>query len=164
MKIFTLIVLFFFAPCPLLSQGNQINDVSIFTRFSLQVIEDDKPTESFIVGHLNIYQVSDIFNVSWYDVWISPIHEKGQVLLKPEYSSLDRGDIRDLSITNEHFSFTFVLDAERLMYVSGSKETGNINYKIQAIGIWWIDLLKKNVKTEWRPTSKPIVLPYNELF
>lgn len=145
-------------------QGLTHSDTNIFTRFKLQVFEDEKPTSFFIVGHISISQESGQFKVGWYDVWISPVHSEKKLMLKPEYSSVDLGDIRNVIVADGRFSFELLLEPERMMQVSGTRQTDGSEYQIQGVGLWWIDLLKKTVKTEWRPATKPIVLPYTELF
>jgi hypothetical protein len=137
---------------------------TIFARFKLQVFEDDKPMEFFIVGHLSVYQDSRAFKASWHDVWISPMHSHKQVMLKPEHNSVDGGDIKNLIVAEDHVSFDIVLEPGRVMQITGTKLANSADYRIEGVGLWWIDLLKKSVKTEWRPVIKPIVLPYTEVF
>ncbi len=149
---------------PLTAQESAKNDVNIFSRFKLQVYEDNKPTKFFIVGHISVFQESGSSQVRWSDVWISPLESEKKLMLKPEYNSTELGDIRNVVIADGRFSFEFVLEPERVMRVSGTKQAGTVDYEIQAVGLWWIDLLKKDVKTEWRPVTKPIIVPYTELF
>jgi len=155
---------FLFAASPLARPESGKDDINIFTRFKLQVFEDDKPTTFFIVGHISIFRESGRLKAHWNDVWISPLDSEKKLLLKPEFSSTDLGDIRNLVVGEGRFSFEYVLEPERVMRVSGTKQADGEDYEIQAVGLWWIDLLKNTVKTEWRPVTKPIVLPYTELF
>ncbi|TAK56779.1 MAG: hypothetical protein EPO24_10670 [Bacteroidetes bacterium] len=160
MNTLKLTYLIIFVTCPLISQNGITKDISIYTRFNLQIVEDDKPTRSYIVGHLDIER-----NVaSWYDVYIAPMDFSKQVMLKPEFNSSDRGDIKDLSLSDGHFSFSIVLEPDRLMHVSGTLDNKTKVYQVQAIGIWWSDILQRSLKMEWIPASTPVVLPYMELF
>jgi len=141
-----------------------MDEGNVFTRFRLQVFEDDKPTEFFIIGDLSVYKDSRTYKATWHDVWISPMHSQKQVMLKPEHNSVDGGDIKNLVVADDHFSFDIVLEPSRVMQITGTRMSNSANYRIEGVGLWWIDVLKKSVKTEWRPVTKPVVLPYTELF
>lgn len=65
--------------------------VNISVPLKLQIFEDDKPTENFIVGTLLITDLSGKLEIFWDNVFVSPLHSQKIVLLKPEhyYSSQD---------------------------------------------------------------------------
>jgi hypothetical protein len=144
--------------------GSNANKNNIFTRFKLQVFEDGKPTKFFIVGDLTIYEDAGTFKVVWTDVWISPLESEKKMLLKPESNSVDDGSIKNVIVRDDHFSFEIVLEPERVMKISGTKLNNKYDYLIEGVGLWWIDLVKSNIKTEWKSVNVPIVLPYTELF
>lgn len=139
-------------------------DGSIFTRFKLQVYEDGKPTEFYIVGHVAITRDAGGYTAAWQDIWISPVHQQKQMMLKPGYNSLQGGDLKNLSVAENRFSFELVLEQGRVITITGAKPAGSTEYRIEGAGTWWVDVLKKNLKTEWIPCDKPVVLPYAEVF
>jgi hypothetical protein len=146
------------------SQASTPEEINIFTRFKLQVYEDGHPTKLFLVGHLSIYKYMNDIKVNWQDVWISSIDAEKKMMLKPESNSIVDGSIQNVIVRDGHFSFDIVLEPERVMKISGSRPKGSVVYQIEGVGSWWIDMLKKHVKTEWRNVSEPLLLPYNEIF
>ena len=45
-----------------------------------------------------------------------------------------------------------------------SKVEESFDYSIEGGALWWIEILKRKYKTEWRKINKTIVLPYKEVF
>jgi hypothetical protein len=147
-----------------ITQTKSDEDVSIFTRLKLQVFEDDKPKELYIVGDLTLSTEKGYTRVFWKDVWISTVESQKKMLLKPEFNSSDDGTISNVILKDNHFSFDLFLEPERIMKVSGTKMKYRSEYEVNGVGSFWVEMLNKHVKTEWRTITKPIILPYNELF
>jgi hypothetical protein len=143
--------------------------ISIFTHFNMEIFEDGKLSDCKMIVDLKIYDYSNEIYVIWDDVFIRPAHELKRVCLKAEHNSTQDGSIKDVRVSKDSFSFKIDFTgtfggAGRTVQVVGKKEEGTNEYSIQAVGLWWSDILNSTIKTEWRSTDKKFVLPYKEVF
>jgi hypothetical protein len=167
-KIVALIALSFFVYLPgqIYAGNTDINKkLDISVPFKLQIFENDKPTEQYMVGTLLIINSKGDQLIFWDSVFISPLHSQKIVKLKSEsYNSKD--DVfEDVSITENNFYFTIVMPpyANRIK-VTGYKKPGQLYHSIKGEGLFKEQYLEdKPVKIEWRQVDK-ITLPYKEVY
>jgi hypothetical protein len=167
-----LIILFYLIvpPIPIMPESIKTNEkVSIYTRFNMEIFDDGKLSDCKMIVDLKIYDYSNEIYVIWDDVFIRPAHELKRVCLKAEHNSTQDGSIKDVRVSKDSFSFKIDFTgtfggAGRTVQVVGKKEEGITAYSLQAVGLWWSDILKSTIKTEWRSTDKKILLPYKEVF
>ena len=131
----------------------------------LQIFEDEKPTENFIVGTLLIADINGKVEIFWDNVFVSPLHSQKIVLLKPEHSYSRYDIFEDVVVTQDSFSFTMVIgpQANRIR-ISGRKNKGDLYHSIKGEGIFkGIYLGDKPIKVEWKQVKK-VILPYSEVY
>lgn len=147
-------------------------NIAIFTSFKMEILNEGKLTENKMLVDLRIVNIDGDNNISvvWKHVYINPVHETKRVILKAQHFSTVSGSIYNVIVNNNNFSFVIDLSGTsfgtgRTVQVVGNKRSGLITeYDIEATALWWSDILKKKIKTEWRSTDKKIVLPYKEVF
>lgn len=143
--------------------------VTIGTSFHMEILDDGKLTENKILAQLRILSDGSKIYADWNHVYIDPVHETKTVILKAQHFSTLEGSIKNVLISKEGFSFVIDLSLTplgtgRTVQVVGSKKDGQDKYDVEATALWWSEVLKRKLKTEWRTTDKGIVLPYKEVF
>ncbi len=131
----------------------------------LQVFEDGKPTENFIVGTLLITDIKGKVEIFWDNVFISPLHSQRIVLLKPEHSYSRYDIFEDIVINQGSFSFTMVIgpQANRIQ-ISGRKNEGDLYHSVKGEGMFKGTYPgEKPIKIEWKQVKK-VLLPYSEVY
>lgn len=142
------------------AESKHQKSISIFLHFQkMAVIEDEKQTESNLLVDLSIFDYDGKMAVIWKDIYIMPADKK-TVLNMAQYSTED-GTITDLDIQEDHFSFNLKVTHGRIMKVIGTKK--GEQYNIEGVGLWWSDILKRKIKTEWKSVDR-IVLPYKQVY
>jgi hypothetical protein len=139
--------------------------LTFYEAIKLQIIEDGKPTETFLMGHLSIFSHSGKPYVIWQDIYIRPPHPSKKTFLKPEYNSVADGSITHVVVTNDHFPFDLRMAPERVMRIVGKLKDNpamdGVLYSIEAVGIWSNPILKSRIRTEWKAVDA-IILPYRD--
>lgn len=138
---------------------------SISVPLKLQIFEDEKPTEKFIVGTLLIADIDGKTEVFWDNVLVSPLHSQRIVLLKPEHTYSRYDIFEDVVVTQDSFSFTMVIGPQsNRIRISGRKNKGDLYHSIKGEGVFkGIYPGDKPSKVEWKQVKK-VILPYNEVY
>jgi len=147
-------------------------NIAIFASFKMEILNDGKLTENKMLVELRIVNVDGDNNISvvWNHVYTDPVHELKTVILKAQHFGTLEGSIYNVIANNNNFSFVIDLSGTplgdgRTVQVVGNKRSGLIaEYDIEATALWWSDILKRKIKTEWRSTDKTFKLPYKEVF
>lgn len=144
-------------------------EVAIRANFHMDILDDGKLTENKILVQLRILGDGTKVYADWNHVYIDPVHETKTVILKAQHFSTLEGSIKNVLIRKEGFSFVIDLSLTplgrgRTVQVVGSKKNGQGEYDVEATALWWSEVLKRKLKTEWRTTDKKVVLPYKEVF
>jgi len=144
-------------------------EVGINTYFKMEILDDGKLTENKMLVELRMFSNGSNIYADWNHVYIAPVHETKTVILKAQHFSTLEGSIKNV-IVNEN-SFSFVIDlsltplgAGRTVQVVGIKKEGQNDYNVEGTALWWSEILKRKLKTQWRTTDKKFVLPYKEVF
>lgn len=142
-----------------------IERLNISVPLKLQIYENDKPTEHYMVGTLLITNSGGDQLIFWDNVFISPLHSQKIVLLKPEHYNSTDDVFEDISITENDFSFTIVMPpyANRIR-ITGHKKSGQIYHSIKGEGLFKEQYPgDKPARIEWRQVGK-VILPYREVY
>lgn len=143
--------------------------VAIKTYFHMDILNDGKLTENKILVELRILSDGSKVYADWNHVYIDPVHETKTVILKAQHFSTLEGSIKNVIINKESFSFTIDLSLTplgtgRTVQVVGNKKNKQNGYDVEATALWWSEILKRKLKTEWRSTDNKIILPYKEIY
>lgn len=139
--------------------------VNISVPLKLQIFEDEKPTENFIVGTLLITDLSGKLKIFWDSVFVHPLHSQKIVLLKSEHYYSRQDVFENVIINKNNFSFTMVIGplANRIQ-ISGHKNKDDIYHSLKCVGVFKGNYPEdKPLKVEWRQVRK-ITLPYKEVY
>jgi hypothetical protein len=167
LMMFTTALLSLYLVCGLVYAGNTSVGITnpISVPLKLQVFEDGKPTENFIVGTLLISNTSGTVEIFWDNVYIHPLNTEKIVLLKPEHYYTRNDIFEDITINQDSFSFTMVMppQANRIR-ISGNKNKGDLYHSIKGEGVFGgLYPGDKSVKIEWKQANK-VILPFNEVY
>ena len=137
---------------------------SILVPLKLQILEDEKPTEKYILGTLLITVVKGKVDIYWDNVLVSPLHSQKKVLLKSEHSYSKYDIFEDVIINKDSFSFTMVIGSHaNRMRIAGHKNEGDLFHSVKGDGMFkGIYPGDKPVKVEWKQVKK-VILRYNEV-
>lgn len=139
--------------------------LSISAPLRLQIFEDEKPTDKFIVGTVLITDIGGKTEVFWDNVLVSPLHSQKIILLKPEHAYSRYDFFEDIAVGQDSFSFTMVIGPQsNRIRISGHKDAGALYHTMKGEGIFkGIYPGDKPVKVEWRQVKK-VILPYKEVY
>jgi hypothetical protein len=163
--LFSLILLLNYSLSPAGVHDSLGKKINIHVPFRLQIYEDGKATDKFIVGSLQIFDFNDTLHISWNDVLISPLHSQKIVLLKAETYDSKNDIFENIVIKDDRFSFTMVLPpfANRIE-ISGYKKTGAMWHTLKCERVFkGLEAGDKPGHVEWRPVQR-VILPYREVY
>lgn len=137
----------------------------------MEIFDDGKLSDNRMLVQLTIFDDGEVY-VDWNHVYIDPVHETKTVILKAQHFSTLEGSIKNVKVDKGSFSFTIDLSGTPLgtgrtvQVVGNRRNEGRYGYEydVEAIGLWWSEVLGRKIKTEWRSTDKKFVLPYREIF
>jgi hypothetical protein len=130
-----------------------------------EVIENGKVPSDLAHVALNIWTGKSDgqawANCQWVLITTNKAQRSQQLFLFS--ASTEEGNIKNLMIDQDTFSFDIALWPDRPLRVVAAGKAGTNNYKIGASGLW-SGLLKKSefIKVEWRQIPS-ITLPYNTI-
>lgn len=139
--------------------------IIISAPLKLQIYEDAKPTDKYIVGTVLITDMHGETEIFWDNVLISPLHSQKIVLLKPEHAYSRYDLFEDIAVGQDIFSFTMVIgpQANRIC-ISGRKNSDDLYHTIKGEGIFrGIYAGDRPVKVEWKQV-KQVSLPYRDVY
>jgi hypothetical protein len=151
--------------------GNE--KIVITTHFNMEIHDDGKLSgHTMMVDLAIVEQDRGGFYVEWNEVFISPVHERNAVILKPFHHSTLERSIKNVTVTKTGFSFVIDLSRQfggegRILQIIGKWISGRglfAKYDVKGVGLWWSEILKESIKREFKSTDKKIVLPYREVF
>jgi hypothetical protein len=171
MKRYTLVTSIALLFCVLATTQTKAEDsaalrkLNISVPLKLQIFEDGKATDHYIVGTLGIFDFKGKLAIFWEDVFISPLHSQKIVLLKPEHYNTTDDVFEDVVVREDSFSFTMVLmPGANRMKISGHKKPQEMYHSIGGEGLFsGIYPGDRPTKVEWRQVDK-VVLPYREVY
>lgn len=150
----------------------------IVSRFKLQIRENGKTTDNYIIGRLIIFGSKNAPQIVWHDVLLGTDHKLKITSVKSSYADSETGEIKNLIIGDDFFSFNFYLNPRRSMMIVGRRREPDKwtekglnyfksemyagNFEIEAKGLWWSPILNDTIEMEWVPVDE-IELIYSKL-
>lgn len=150
---------------PSIAEDTDVNKkINIHVPFKLQIYEEGKPTEKYMVGILDIFGNNGKIEVYWSNVLLSPLHSQKIVLLKPEQFNTRNDVFENVSIMEDQFSFTMILPPYvNKIQIQGNRKRGVLFHSIKGEGVFKSLSSEGNLtKVEWRSVDK-VILPYNQV-
>lgn len=130
------------------------------------VFENGKLTDIRIVAFITTTHSQEKLYAFWRDITIRPDKGTKKIVLTSDSHGTYDNSISNVKVGKDYISFTIhtvsPLVGKRDINIVGN-EKGFNTYEITGVGIWWSDILKETIKTEYRTVGK-IILPYNEVF
>jgi len=142
-------------------------EINIFIPFhKFEIVENGKPTDVRIIATITITDYDGKLIVFWKDITIRPENNSKKTILVSDAHSTYDDSISKVKVGKDYFSFTihtFSLAVGKMEINIVGKKKGEDRYEITGMGIWWSNILKETIKTEYRTVDK-IILPYNEVY
>ncbi len=134
----------------------------------IQVLEDGKKSNEIWIANFSVFKINDRVNATWSYVRVWHRCKEGDgIILTPWHYSIEDGGITNL-IVGENNIITFNLNIDfdhtyqMIVKLGGPKFIPILD--IEGSGLWWSDILERNIKRDLKITKDKIILPCREVF
>lgn len=131
------------------AESKQFN---VKTSFKMEIIENGKPAKRYLDIHLGIFEDSGKMVVNWDHVIVQYMISDRRIIFRLKSFNSRHGEITDISVYKDSFSFRIKIDDQRTIHIMGNKadELSQNGYNVEGVGLWWNYDLNREIKVEWR--------------